>query len=94
MELSCRLLYMRCMDSRVTTGEADARSDGPDPWGNEPPAAWNPRTEAEIFDGLATELRGADVLRLVDRQWIQEGEMSRRLDRLLETFRAGGGRVE
>jgi len=85
---------MRCLDTLVTGGEADLQTDAPDPWGNEPPAVWGRHTAAEIFDGLAAELDGADVLRLVDRQWIKEGEMSERLDRLLDTFKARGGRVE
>jgi len=94
VELSCRRLYMRCLDALVTDDDANLHSDTPDPWGNEPPAVWDRRTTADIFDGLAVELRGADVLRLVDRQWVEEGEMSRQLDRLLEAFRVGGGRVE
>lgn len=51
-------------------------------------------TARELFDGLSEDLRGADVLRVMDPQWLADPEFRRDVDELLARFTAAGGRVE
>jgi hypothetical protein len=75
--LSCEQLYMRFVDAR-----SDGRTDG----------APDGATEA-LFDALARDLDAVRVVRLTETSWMSCEELRRPLERVLEGFRAGGGRV-
>jgi hypothetical protein len=93
VELSCRCLYMRCLDAQMTGAEPTEDGEAPDPWAHEPPAILERRTAAQIFEEIAFGLSEADVLTLVDREWIRDPAMNARLDALIADFTKHGGRL-
>lgn len=94
-ELSCDWLYMQCLDTEVTGPQPEdvAAAAEISPWGGEPPAQFAGRSRARLFDALDRELREVEVLKVVNSQWLVGG-LRQDLDRLIEGFRARGGRVE
>jgi hypothetical protein len=94
VEVSCRMLYMRYLDARITGAERTESGASPDPWGHEPASVFENRTASQMFDDMAVGLKDADVLRLVDRQWIRDVELEARLDSLIDEFTRRGGRVD
>jgi hypothetical protein len=50
-------------------------------------------TTQELFERLEVELRGVDNLLLVDTAWLACQDLSERLEPLLVSVRARGGRV-
>ena len=94
VELSCQRLFMRCLDAQMTGPEPTEDGDAPDRWNHEPPAILERRTAAQIFDEIAFGLSEADVLKLVDREWIRDPAINARLDALVADFTARGGRVD
>ena len=50
-------------------------------------------TTQELFDRLEVELRGVDNLLLVDTAWLACQDLKQRLEPLLVSVRARGGRV-
>ena len=95
VELSCERLYMRYNDARAIAGQlGEAEDAGGAPWDGEPPTEIEERTCEELFQDLDRELRGADVLRVLDRSWLVGEALRQELDALLASFRARGGRVE
>jgi hypothetical protein len=93
VELSCRTLYMRYLDTQITGAEPTEDGYVHDPWNHEPPAVLSRRTADDLFNQIDETLREADVLRLVDRAWAS-GELGERLDRVAKDFVARGRRVE
>ena len=89
-ELSCERLFMRVVDSQLTPG-SNAGSDGP--WVGEPPRVVDAITTDELFADLERQLRGVDVVRVVDAAWLTPGDLRQRLNSALDAFRAGGGHV-
>jgi hypothetical protein len=90
LELSCRMLYMRCLDA---VGPPPAPDDY-DQTGGEPPLVVAQRTPSEIFAEIARDLDGAQVLQLVEPEWLDSIEGRDDLRTVLDTFRARGGRIE
>ena len=95
VELSCERLYMRYLDTQVTSGQRDesAASAETSPWGGEPPARFAARTSQQLFEELDRELREVEVLRVHDSHWLA-GDLRRDFDNLMALFRARGGRIE
>jgi hypothetical protein len=93
VEISCQRLCMRYLDTLIT-GAEPTEGDAPDVWGHEPRLVRQPRTTAQLFEAIAADLQEADVVRLLDPQWIKEGELSDELDRVVGEFKKRGGRVE
>ena len=107
VELSCRWLYMRCLDLASRSGAfVEARREQPEPtttdeslldtdsWQpGEPDAAFAPRSGSELFAELDAALAGADVLRLTEVEWLHD-PCRGPVEQLVEAFRARGGRVE
>jgi len=90
LELSCERLYMRCLDARV-----GVEPDGGEEYQHgEPPAVIDRRTPADLIQELERDLARANVLRVVDRQWMANDDLGRHVDALVSSFRARGGRVE
>jgi hypothetical protein len=51
-------------------------------------------TTPQLFDHLAGDLRGVDALRLTETEWLTRADLKAQLDTVLESFKAGGGRIE
>ena len=91
-ELPCERLYMRYLDARrAGPGDPPRRDDGAL---GEPDPVHDVRDARELFDALARELGDADVLRILDRQWLADPDLRREVDRLVAAFTTRGGRVE
>ncbi len=97
LELSCERLYMRYVDApsgaarREEPGEVDA---DPQAWDGEPPTEIDTPTAGELFAELDRELSNADVLRVLDRDWLAGREFRRAVEARVDTFRRRGGRIE
>ena len=104
LELSCERLYMRYVDAQSGAGRQQSGADrgeepvqvdaDPQSWDGEPPTEIETPTVGEIFEELDRELSNADVLRVLDRDWLAGGEFRREVEARVEAFRHRGGRVE
>ena len=94
-ELACDRLYMQCVDAQATGSRLEDPADTAEHWRvrGEPPARFAGRSREQLFEALDRELRDVEVLKVVNSQWLV-GDLRQDLDRLIEGFRARGGRVE
>jgi hypothetical protein len=94
-ELACDRLYMQCLDARATGFRPEDPADATEPpaCGGEPPARFAGRSREQLFEALDRELLDVEVLKVVNSRWLV-GDLRQDLDRLIEGFRARGGRVE
>jgi hypothetical protein len=90
-ELSCRWLYMKCLDTQVT-GQLSSHSSDSDPQPGEGPALFDGRTTRQLFDDLDRQLREVDTVRVTHMDWLT-GDLRREFGNLMRAFRARGGRV-
>ena len=90
-ELSCERLYMRVVETQRVSAASDECAEDR---GGEPPAVFDARTADQLFADLELELRGVDVVRVVDRSWLGAGDLEGRLDAVLDAVRARGVQVE
>jgi hypothetical protein len=91
-ELSCRWLYMKCLDTQVT-GHPSSHSTDSDLQNGEGPAVVDARTIRQLFDDLDDQLRDVDTVRVTHVDWLT-GELRVELGGLLHAFRTRGGRVQ
>jgi hypothetical protein len=92
VEISCRTLFMRCRQAAPLDDPEAVHAH--EPWMGEPPPRLHRPASSEVIDALEQELRGAEVLRLVDREWLDGIEEGARLEAVLDAFRARGGTIE
>jgi hypothetical protein len=94
-ELACDRLYMQCLDAQVTGPQLEDTVDTAETSAGEgePPARFARRSREQLFEALDRELREVAVLKIVNGQWLV-GDLRQDVDRLIEGFRARGGRVE
>lgn len=92
-ELSCQRLYMRVVDTQLVSAQPGDLS-GDEPGEGEPPAVFETRTAEQVFADLEHDLRGVDLVRVVDPEWLVSPELKGRLDAVLSAFRAAGGNIE
>ena len=95
-ELSCERLYMHYQQTSLTTGQP-GRAVMPkttDPLEEEPPAVFEERTTAQLLGDVDRHLVDADVLRVVDTEWLAVEMFGQDVEHLLAAFRRRGGRVE
>ena len=95
-ELSCECLYMHYQHANVSTSRA---AEGTMPAAlelaeGEPPTEFTERTSDQLLSDVDRELQGADVLRVLETEWLAVEAFRRDLEALFEAFRARGGRVE
>ena len=97
VELSCERLYMRYADARSGAGGWEP----PPPigavqqaWEGEPPTELRTQTTSELFEILERELAQADVLKVLDYDWVMGDEFGPAGEARVEAFRDRGGRVE
>jgi hypothetical protein len=93
LELSCERLYVRYVDARSAIGSAPQDEDA-SLWNGEPPTRIETESVADLFDQLERSLARADVLRVLDPEWLNAGDLRSRVDVRIEAFRRRGGRVE
>ena len=97
VELSCERLYMRYADARSGVGRwAPPAPIGKNQhaWEGEPPTQIKAPTTHELFDTLERELASADVLRVLEQQWLGGEEFGVAVEARVEAFRRRGGLVE
>ena len=90
LELSCRELYLRIVNAEflaVSASEADDVQAG------EPAASHDYVSIDAVVTEVEGRLREADVVRLIDDEWMASTELRQRVDPLLSAFRARGGSV-
>lgn len=94
-ELSCERLYMRCLDAQLTPPPTDESADPMEAslWGGEPPAKFTGYSREQLFDDLDRELREVEVLKVVNSHWLV-GDLRQDFERLMDGFRARGGRIQ
>ena len=90
-DLPCQRLYMRYLDARSVRPGPQRRDEAAL---GEPDPVYEVRDARELFDALARELADADVLRILDREWLADPGLRLEVDRLIAAFAARGGRVE
>lgn len=50
-------------------------------------------TTAQLFEHLAGDLRGVPAVRLTETTWLARADLREQIDPILESFKAGGGRI-
>jgi len=91
LELSCERLYVRYVDARAAKGPLANVVDALPSWEGEPPTAIETETVDDLFQDLERSLEGADVLRVLDRKWLGEGDLRREVEARVDAFRRRGG---
>lgn len=90
-ELSCRWLYMKCLDTQVT-GQLSSHSSDADLQPGEGPALFDARTTRQLFNDLDRQLRDVDTVRVTHMDWLA-GDLRLEFGNLMRAFRTRGGRV-
>ena len=97
VELSCEKLFMHFEDARseVNQGmeEAGTLAEA-DWWSGEPPLLVDNLDPDEFFRSVEAELILADVVQVLDPEWLVQGEFQNRVETLLAAIRARGKRVQ
>ena len=93
VEVSCRDLYMRNLDSEYLSASTRA-AEGHEPWMGEPPADFKERAAAPVLQRLRQDLQEAEVVRILDSEWLKASTLHEQVEEILQEFRARGGRVE
>jgi len=95
LELSCRGLYMRYLDSEsLAAAEPETSVFDHEPWMGEPPTVVERRTAEALLSQVENDLRNVDVLRVLDGEWLAQAGLKERIEPLLASFRARGGQIE
>ena len=95
-ELSCEKLFMDFEDARseINKGVEEAGTFAEaDWWSGEPPLLIDNLDPEEYFRSVESELILADVVQVLDPQWLVQGEFQIRVDTLLAAIRARGKQV-
>jgi len=90
LEVSCRALFMRSADAKI---EAEEPVDW-EPGMGEPPSVINRRTTEDLAESLEEDLRDAQILRLLEPEWLENMAGAVRIHAAIAAFRARGGVVE
>ena len=95
-ELSCEKLFMQYQDLSSGFQQAEAESgtlDDAEWWAGEPPLSVNHIDPEAFFRSVQTDIIKADKLRVLDMEWLAQGEFRIRVETLLASFKATGGEV-
>ena len=96
LELSCERLYMRYVDARAAIGRAQAADrieTRPRAHAGEPALAVEAPTVDALFASLENELAQAQVLVVLESEWLTSRDFGRELEPRIEAFRKRGGEV-
>jgi hypothetical protein len=91
-ELSCKWLYVKCVDTHVTQQLTGGSGDWEMPHGQRA-AVFDEERMRMVFDDLDTRLRDVDTVRVTNMDWLT-GDLRLEFGSLLRAFRARGGRVQ
>ena len=97
VELSCEKLFMHFEDARseVNKGMEEAGTFAEaDWWSGEPPLLIDNLDPDEYFRSIEAELILADVVQVLDPEWLVRGDFQIRVETLLAAIRARGKRVQ
>jgi len=94
LELSCERLYMRYTDAKSGALRPSGGSGDPESWEGEPPLEMVTPTTDDLLRELDEELASADVLHVLDRDWLVAGAFRGAVEARIDAFRRRGGRVE
>jgi len=94
LELSCERLYMRYTDAKSGALRASGGSGDPESWEGELPLEVVTPTTDDLLRELDEELESADVLHVLDRDWLVAGAFRGPVEARIDAFRRRGGRVE
>jgi len=90
VEVSCHALFMRLTDAGIMPEVAEPW----EPWMGEPPAVFDRPSVSELVEAFEHDLRDAQVLRLLDAEWLEHMPDASRVHAVIAAFRARGGTVE
>jgi hypothetical protein len=90
VEVSCRALFMRSTDAAI---EPEEPVDW-EPGMGEPPAVINRRSAEDLVESLERDLGDAQILRLLEPEWLENMPGASRIHGVIAAFRARGGVVE
>ena len=95
-ELSCEKLFMNYQDLnsgfQVSKEEAGTLEDA-DWWAGEPTLDIGKADPEEFFASVLADLNGVSKVRVLDLEWLNQGEFRVRVETLLLAFKAAGGKV-
>ncbi|MDG2316059.1 MAG: hypothetical protein P8M36_03995 [Gammaproteobacteria bacterium] len=97
IELSCERLYMLYADANAGIGRwkvSEAIGKNQQAWGGEPPIQINSQTVPELLDTLNQELAKADILVLLEKQWLDSEGFGAEVEVCIQAFCDRGGIVE
>lgn len=95
LELSCRSLYMRHLDSELLArSERQSSELDYEPGMGEPPTLFAGVADAALLRQVEDGLKHVDVVRVREGEWLASTWLGDRIEPLLAAFRARGGRVE
>ncbi len=83
---------MQYLDLQLTAEPAPLAD--PDPCFGEPPAVFAPRSAAEFFGDLEEQLARAEVVRLVNPEWLRPADLRDAVDAILARLSRRGVRIE
>ncbi|MFN7984111.1 MAG: hypothetical protein U0Q11_19870 [Vicinamibacterales bacterium] len=90
VEVSCHALFMRLTDAGIVSESA---SDW-EPWMGEPPASFERPSAASVIDAFEHDLHDAQVLRVLEPEWLTHLPDAPRVEAAIAAFRQRGGVVE
>ncbi len=90
LEISCRTLFMRCSDAGLECGT----SSDYEPWMGEPSAVIRREPAEAILGRIEHELNDAQIVRLLEPEWLSSLTCAERLQSALAAFLGRGGVVE
>ena len=95
-ELSCERLFVHYSDLNSGFHEAEAEEgtmDDADWWAGEPPLLIHSIDPDAFFSNVMQDLKGVDSLRVLDMEWVVQGDFRIRVETLLAAARAQGVEV-
>ena len=95
-ELSCEKLFVHYSDVNSGFHEAEAEEgtmDDADWWAGEPPLLIHSIDPDKFFSNVMQDLKGVDSLRVLDMEWVVQGDFRIRVETLLAAARAKGVEV-
>jgi hypothetical protein len=90
VEVSCRTMFMRCADAAIVTEPVDDWQ----PWMGEPPAVIRRRSVDDLVQSFEQDISDAQVLRLLEPEWLENIACASRISTAIGEFRRRGGIVE
>ncbi|NNC65157.1 MAG: hypothetical protein HKN84_10255 [Gammaproteobacteria bacterium] len=94
LELSCERLYMRYADARSNAARRQVSNHDDFVGGSRRSTGFEVPTPTDLFDEFERQLGEADELRVLEPDWLNEGEFGREVGARVETFEQRGGQVQ